>query len=102
MAANSPSVSARAFIADEFYRDRERVHVHALLQSDPRAHQEYLWGSWRKHWGRERILRFDPKKGASYYCAKYLMKDEHGRGEFRFVEWHEGLVSDGSDIEIID
>ncbi len=100
MAANSPSVGGRAFIAEEFDRGKERIHVHALLHSDPTAHQHRLFGSWRKHWGRERILKFDPSKGASFYCAKYLMKDAHGVGDFRFVEWVEGLTSDGSDIEI--
>lgn len=100
MAANSPSVSARAFIADEYHRDGERFHVHALLQSDPTAYQDYLWGSWRKHWGRERILKFDKGRGAAFYCGKYLIKDEQMRAEWRFVEWHEGLASDGSDISL--
>jgi len=98
MAANSPSVSGRAFIADEMHRDGERVHVHALLHSDPQAWQQYLWGSWRKHWGRERILRFDKSKGAAWYCSKYLIKDQCGIGEWKFVEWIEGQLSDGSDI----
>jgi len=98
MAAGSPSVSGRAFIADEFHRDGERFHVHALLQSDPTPHQEYLWGSWRKHWGRERILRFDPRKGAAWYAAKYLLKESRERADWKFVEWDEGLASDGSDL----
>jgi len=100
MAANSPAVSGRAFIADEYDRDGERVHVHALLQSDPTAWQQYLFGSWRKHWGRERILKFDPSKGAGWYCAKYLLKDQQERGDWAFVEWSEGLISDGSDLFI--
>lgn len=100
MAAGCPSVSGRAFIADEYHACGERFHVHALLQSDPTAHQDYLWGSWRKHWGRERILRFDPRKGAAWYAAKYLLKESRERAEWRFVEWHEGLVSDGSDLTL--
>jgi len=88
----------RAFIADEMHRDGERVHVHALLYSDRTVWQEYLWGSWRKHWGRERILRFDKAKGAAYYCSKYLIKDQCGSGEWRMIEWKEGQISDGSDI----
>jgi len=98
MAANCPSVYARAFVADEFDRDHSRVHVHALLHSDPVAVQDRLWGSWRKHWGRERILRFDPGKGAAWYCAKYLLKEDQHRADWQFVEWHEGLRSDGSDL----
>lgn len=102
MAAACPSVEARAFIADEHHRDGERIHVHALLYSDPTAHQDYLWGSWRKHWGRERILKFDPQQGASFYCAKYLIKDQQDRASFRFVTWDEGTMCDGSDIDGCD
>jgi len=90
---------ARAFIADEFHRDGERFHAHALLYSDPQAWQDDLWGTWRKHWGRERILRFDPAKGAAHYCAKYMLKESRRQAEWRFVEWHEGQISDGSDLE---
>ena len=102
MAANCPSVSARAFIADEFHRDGDRIHVHALLQSDPIAHQHRLWGSWRRHWGRERILKFNPHLGAAHYCSKYMLKESQDRADWRLVEWHEGLISDGSDIELIE
>lgn len=100
-AANSPSISGRAFLAEEFDRGGERLHVHALLHSDPTQWQKYLFGKWQKYWGRERILKFDKSKGASFYCAKYLMKTEEQRAEWRFVEWHEGQISDGSDIGII-
>jgi len=102
MAANSPSLSAQAFIADEFHRDRERIHVHALLWSDPIVDQSYLWGSWQKYWGRERILKFNPHLGAAHYCGKYMLKQSQDRAEWRFVEWREGLISDGSDIELIE
>lgn len=100
MAANSPSVSGRAFVADEYHSDGDRIHVHALLHSDPTAWQQYLFGTWRKHWGRERILKFDPDQGAGYYCAKYLMKSEQERAEWRFVEWKEGILCDGADIDL--
>jgi len=96
-----PHPYARAFIADEYDRDLERVHVHALLYSDLRIHQHRVWGSWQKYWGRERILKFNKHLGASFYCAKYLLKESQDRAEWRFVEWHEGKVSDGSEIESI-
>jgi len=98
-AANSPSVSGRAFLAEEYHRDGERLHVHALLHSDPTQWQEYLFGKWRKYYGHERILKFDKAKGAAFYCAKYLMKTEEQRAEWRFVEWHEGVICDGSQLE---
>jgi len=102
MAAGCPSVGARAFVCDESHRDGERIHVHALLQSDPQAHQDYLWGSWRKYWGRERILKFDQSLGASWYCSKYLLKEKRDTAEWKLVEWHEGLLSDGSDLCLDD
>lgn len=92
------SPHAHAFIADEMHRDGERVHVHALLYSDVHVYQERLWGSWRRYWGRERILRFDKAKGAAYYCSKYLIKDQCDTAEWRFIEWNGGQISDGSDI----
>jgi len=102
MAAGYPAPGGHAFIADEFDRDGERLHVHALLYSDVGVDQRRLWGSWRKFWGRERILKFNPHLGASYYCAKYLLKESRRSADWRFVTWDDGRISDGSDIDIIE
>jgi hypothetical protein len=56
-----------------------RLHIHALLLNV--AHLSRLW--WMDEWdhraGWARILPFDHRRGAAYYCAKYVTK---GGGEW--------------------
>jgi len=80
-----------AFVALEWGKtDRGVPHLHALLSGvggDDLACQraEGLWQSY----GRARVEPYDPRRGAAFYCSKYLFKDSDDVGEW----WLEGSSS---------
>src|SRR5262249_39551027 len=62
------------FRADEIGPRGGRLHMHALIGNV--AHLRRM--SWVDRWGElagyARILSFDARRGAAYYCAKYVTK----------------------------
>lgn len=54
-----------------------RVHSHGLLRfRDSWAPtRKALFSSWRKRYGRNRILPYDRDLGAAFYVAKYITKE---------------------------
>jgi len=84
-----PIVYGMAWFAEEYHRDGERLHLHGLLYLDAVTSWERLARAWRKT-GRCKIERYDPRRGAVDYCAKYVSKDAVNVGEWRLFEWSEG------------
>jgi hypothetical protein len=53
-----------------------QLHLHALI-SQVRRLNRYTWMRiWDKRNGFARIYVFDPRRGAAYYCAKYLPRTD--------------------------
>jgi len=73
---NLPGRSYGYFVAVERGRGG-RVHSHGLL-AIPRGcspKRKSIWHSWKNHYGRSRVLPYDPDRGAAYYVAKYITKE---------------------------
>jgi len=66
---------AIAFVSREYGKRFGRLHHHALLCGAPWSisHLRMCWKSRQGHFGAE---SFDPRRGAAYYVAKYVLKDE--------------------------
>jgi hypothetical protein len=79
---NSAGIKPGWFVVAEPNAEQRRsVHLHALLQTDvPPGMVERLW--WRQ-FGIAKVRRFDPDRGALYYCAKTLADSE---SEFFFSD----------------
>lgn len=58
--------------AESFPLGREGYHCHALIETRHSAKQIEDW--YRQHFGRADVRRYNPKLGASHYCAKYMTK----------------------------
>lgn len=81
-----PRSRVHAFRGDEYGPRGGRLHIHALIGNVAGLRrycdQRLPAGEWGKKccmlhaWpcGHARVLRYDPKKGASYYVAKYCIK----------------------------
>ena len=69
------------FRADEIGL-RGRFHLHALVTGTAQLRRLSWMDEWNRRNGYARILAFDPKKGAAYYCAKYVTK--------QFGDWELG------------
>lgn len=71
--------------AEAFELGREGYHVHALINTRHSANQIEKW--YVKRYGRADVRRYDVKRGAAGYCAKYMTKRTFdydlliGRGE---------------------
>lgn len=65
----------RAFVAEEWHKDGERLHLHALVQCDKEIYRRYAWQWWFNRHGRARVLPYDPERRASWYVAKYVAKE---------------------------
>jgi len=85
-----PIFYGMAWFGEEYGADRERLHLHGLLYMDPAADWSRLVKAWRRI-GRVKIERYDPKRGAVDYCAKYVSKDAVDRAEWGMYEWYEGI-----------
>lgn len=70
------------FLVFEYGARNGRLHIHALMSNT--AHLSRLWwlDEWNRRAGYARILPFDCRRGAVYYCAKYVTK---GIGEWELV-----------------
>ncbi len=58
--------------AERFELGREGYHLHALINTRHSAKQIEAWYS--KLYGRADVRRYDPKRGAAGYVAKYMTK----------------------------
>lgn len=67
------------FRADEYGPLGGRLHLHALVSNVGHLRRLTWMDRWDARNGYARILKFDPEKGAAYYCAKYVTK--------QFGEW---------------
>lgn len=93
----------RAFVAEEHHSDGERLHLHALVWVDRPVNCYHAYRWWFKRHGRATVSKYDPKKRASWYCAKYVAKEilESGRWVL-YGSWPKMLtqaVVDGLGIE---
>lgn len=82
-----------AWFAEEYHSCGERLHLHGLISLDAGLDWYDPWQRLVKGWrkiGRCRIERYDVRRGAADYCAKYVSKDAVGVGEWRMFEWREG------------
>ena len=77
---------ARAFIAEEYHRDGERLHLHGLLYlpGGDVVDLTSVWKWWFKRFGRAKVERYQPGLGAHHYVAKYLLKEDLGVGDWDF------------------
>jgi hypothetical protein len=62
------------FRADEIGPRGGRFHIHALIGNVAQLRRMYWIDRWNEMAGYARILPFDSKRGAAYYCAKYVAK----------------------------
>ena len=62
------------FRADEYGPLGGRLHLHALVSNVGHLRRLTWMDRWDARNGYARILKFDPEKGAAYYCAKYVTK----------------------------
>jgi hypothetical protein len=62
------------FRADEIGFHGGRFHIHALIGNVAHLRRLTWMDRWNKLAGIARILPFDSKRGAAYYCAKYVTK----------------------------
>jgi hypothetical protein len=62
------------FRADEIGPRGGRFHIHALMGNVAQLRRMYWIDRWNEIAGYARILSFDSKRGAAYYCAKYVVK----------------------------
>jgi hypothetical protein len=62
------------FRADEIGFHGGRFHIHALIGNVAHLRRLTWTDRWNKLAGIARILPFDSKRGAAYYCAKYVTK----------------------------
>ena len=63
------------FRADETGPRGGRFHIHALMGNVAQLRRMYWIDRWNEMAGYARILPFDLKRGAAYYCAKYVAKE---------------------------
>ena len=75
----------RAFVAEEFHKDKERLHLHALVQCAYPIDTYWAWNWWWKRHGFAKIKPYNPQLKASYYVAKYVAKEIFDTG--RWVLW---------------
>ena len=62
------------FRADEIGTHGGRFHIHALMGNVAHLRRLTWMDRWNKLAGIARILPFNAKRGAAYYCAKYVTK----------------------------
>jgi hypothetical protein len=62
------------FRADEIGVHGGRFHIHALIGNVAHLRRMTWLDRWHDLAGIARILPFDAKRGAAYYCAKYITK----------------------------
>lgn len=62
------------FRADEIGTHGGRFHIHALMGNVAHLRRLTWMDRWNKLAGIARILPFSAKRGAAYYCAKYVTK----------------------------
>ncbi|PYX52810.1 MAG: hypothetical protein DMG76_28030, partial [Acidobacteria bacterium] len=63
------------FRADEIGHRGGRFHIHALIGNVAHLRRMTFIDRWNELAGYARILPFDSKRGAAYYCAKYVAKE---------------------------
>ena len=61
------------FYGSEYGSRLGRLHMHALLGNSDRLSKGQLTEAWSS--GFSKFIDYDPAKGASYYVAKYIVKD---------------------------
>jgi len=62
------------FRADEIGPRGGRFHIHALMGNVAQLRRMFWIDRWNEIAGYARILSFDARRGAAYYCAKYVVK----------------------------
>ncbi len=62
------------FRADEIGPQGGRFHLHALIGNVGHLRRMFWVDYWNEQAGFARILPFNPRSGAAYYCAKYVTK----------------------------
>lgn len=62
------------FRADEIGPQGGRFHMHGLIGNVSHLRRLYWMDYWKELAGYARILPFELKRGAPFYCAKYLTK----------------------------
>jgi hypothetical protein len=63
------------FRGDEYGPEGGRFHIHALMLNTRDLVRMHWLQEWNRRAGWARILPFDPRKGAAFYCAKYVTKE---------------------------
>ena len=63
------------FRADEIGPHGGRFHIHALIGNVAHMRRMTWIDDWDRLAGYARILPFNAKRGAAYYCAKYVTKE---------------------------
>ncbi len=63
------------FMAVERFKSGDFTHIHALLNGLDGLSYKQIGGAWRHFYGRERIEKYNPKKGANFYLTKYITNE---------------------------
>lgn len=71
------------FRADEYGARLGRFHMHLLIGNVAHLRRLYWMDEWNRRAGYARILPFDDRKGAAFYLAKYITKQN---GEWAMSE----------------
>ena len=69
----------RIMCGEEWHHDGERLHLHALVYVEGGELLDLTtwWRWWYTRFGRARVERYDPSRGAAFYVAKYIRKEQN-------------------------
>jgi len=73
-----------AFMATEWFKSGESVHIHGLIGVDAEPVWRPFWEWWTEHYGISWWRVYDERLGAGYYVTKYIWKEENQLGWWDF------------------
>jgi len=83
--ANRTEGTVYAFMAEEWFRSGESIHIHGLI-GGARLDDKYRpwWEWWKQHYGISWWRVYNPKLGAGWYVTKYILKQGAQLGDWDF------------------
>lgn len=82
--ANEEGTEIWSFMAVEWFKSGESVHIHGLVGGDMEAQYRRYWQWWSEHYGISWWRVYDGRLGAGYYVTKYIWKEQDGVGWWDF------------------